>query len=241
MFWSYFLRNRSVHNVLQHAFLDLYFKKTSQKAHLFIETVDCLTLNNFTCAPMLIEKQQVINHYMKSTLEEFVGLHKNSRGRRCLSSSQLLALITVKAGSGRALFWAAPKNTLKGGGQKGWDSWTGRRSDRWDRGVAARSNLKGVFFIFFLFFPLLSFIVRTSPLICKSRRCPSPHLVYSNGPSCGWHLWLLWWCSLYSLPPILLLPPPQHTTDPQPVESDRASWRGRWFCWMSTLAARSEF
>lgn len=69
-------------------------------------------------------------------------------------------------------------------------------------------------------------------------RCPSLHLAASSGPLYGWHLWLplrCSWCFLLRTLPLL-----PRTRDLPSAASGRASWRGRWFSWMSTLAARSE-
>lgn len=164
-------------------------------------------------------------------------------GRCCLlSSSQLLALTTGKAGSGRALLFAAPKNSQRGGGAKGVRQLDRKTyPDRWDRGREPPSNFAAEGFIQSIFFlPSLSLIARTDPLLSKPRRCPNRHCAYSHGPPCGWHLWLLWWCSRYSLPPTLLLLTPLRIRPLQPAGSGRASWRGRWFSWTSTPAARSE-
>lgn len=179
-----------------------------------------------------------MSYKKKITFEQFVLVPQRTlEGRCCLfSSSQLLALTAAKAGSGRALFWTDPKKYAEGRGAEGVRKLDRKTdSDRWDWGTETPSNVAGAVFCVFLTASLRALIL---PL-CKPRRCPNPHLACSNGPPCGWHLWLLWWCSRSSLPPTRLLPP-LHTRGLQPVGSDRASWRGRWFSWMSTPAVRSE-
>lgn len=65
-----------------------------------------------------------LDYSKHTTFEQFVLVPQRTlEGRYCLfSSSQLLALTTAKAGSGRALFWTDPNNTQRGGGQKGWEN-----------------------------------------------------------------------------------------------------------------------
>lgn len=116
------------------------------------------------------------------------------------------------------------------------------RSGRWNRRTATRPNDKGADYPnCFPYFPsfLSLFYAQGSFSFCKAGRCPDPHLAFPSGPPCGSHLWLLWWCTRCSLTPTHL-PPPPLTKDLQPRGSGRASWRGRWFSWMSTPAARSE-
>lgn len=116
------------------------------------------------------------------------------------------------------------------------------RSDRWDRRAETQSNDAGGdhFNCFLCFSHFLNASLRARILLlCKPRRCPNRHLAFSSGPPCGLHLWLLWWCSRYSPTPTHLLPP-LRTKDMRPLGSDRASWRGRWFSWMSTPVVRSE-
>lgn len=99
--------------------------------------------------------------------------------------------------------------------------------DRWEEIVEdPRSNVE-------LFFSPGS----SCPL--SPRRCPVPPRACFHGPHCGWYLWQLWLCSRCSLPPTPL-PPFLRTRDLQTVGSVRASWRGLWFSWTSTLAVRSE-
>lgn len=131
------------------------------------------------------------------------------------------------------------------GAEEGWENYRKTdpdRSGRWNRRTATRPNDKGADYPnCFPYFPsfLSLFYAQGSFSFCKAGRCPDPHLAFPSGPPCGSHLWLLWWCTRCSLTPTHL-PPPPLTKDLQPRGSGRASWRGRWFSWMSTPAARSE-
>lgn len=97
-------------------------------------------------------------------------------GRCCLlSPSQLLALTTGKAGSGRALLWAAPKKYSEGRGAEGVRQLDRKTDpDRWDRGKEPPSNFAAAKFVrlfLFLFTPF-SLVTRTDPAALQTKKMP---------------------------------------------------------------------
>ena len=120
-------------------------------------------------------------------------------GRCCLlSSCQLLALTAGKAGSGRALLWAAPKKHREGAGgrERGWDKQTGRHEqiDETEVKIHHRTlRQRGLCsWDFSIFSSWLNVITHSDPPALQPKKMP-------KSPPCAFPWSSMWLASLATL------------------------------------------